>query len=136
MKRVALVLIAAVALGSAAFVSGAYGHKFKADSSVSIRFDKPKPNDPYALGGFSGDVNSEKPRCERKRKVTLVQRTATGTTNIGTDLTDADGAWQISQSGTTAPGDYYAKVAKRVIRKNTKHRHICRRAVSKDVSVK
>jgi len=128
--------MAAVALMSVTFVSGAFGHKFSADSSVSIKFDKPKPNDPYATGSFSGDVKSEKPRCEKNRTVTLLQRTATGSTNVGTDLTDANGAWQVPQTGTTAPGDYYATVAKRVIRKNSKHRHICKAAVSKDVTVK
>ncbi|MDQ3102362.1 MAG: hypothetical protein M3Q53_00795 [Actinomycetota bacterium] len=117
-------------------MSGAAGHKFKADTTVSVKYDKPKPNDPYATGSFGGNVNSEKPRCEKKRTVTLVQRTATGSTNVGTDLTDANGVWQISPSATVAPGAYFAKVAKRVIRKNTKHRHICKRAVSKDVTVK
>lgn len=136
MKRVAVVLMAAVALMSVVFVSGAAGHKFKAVSTVSVKFDKPKPNDPYAKGGFEGDVSSEKARCEKKRTVTVHQRTATGSTAVGTAVTDAAGAWRITPSGTVAPGDYYAQVAKRVIRKNTKHRHVCRAAVSKDVTVK
>lgn len=127
--------MASVALMSVAFAAVAVGHTFKADSTVSVKFNKPKPNDPYATGSFEGSVKSEKPRCEKKRTVTLVQRTATGSTNVGTDLTDANGAWEISTT-TVAPGAYYAKVAKRVIRKNTKHRHICKRAVSKDVTVK
>lgn len=134
MKRIAAVLTASVALMSVAFVSGAAGHKFKAETNVSVKFDKPKPNDPYATGGFEGKVSSDKPRCEKRRTVTLLQRTATGSTDLGTVLTDANGAWQISPSAV-APGTYYAKVAKRVIRKNTKHRHICKRAVSKDVKV-
>ena len=128
--------MAAVALASVAFVSGAAGHKFKADTTVSAKYNKPKKNDPYAKGGFEGKVSSEKPRCEKRRTVTLVQRTTTGSANVGDALTDATGAWQITPSATVAPGTYYVKVAKRVIRKNTKHRHICKRAVSKDVTVK
>lgn len=136
MKRIAVVLMAAVALMSVVFVSGAAGHKFKAASNVTVKFDKPKPNDPYAKGGFEGNVTSKKARCQKKRTVTVLQRTATGDAVVGTDVTDVNGAWQVTPSGTVAPGDYYAKVAKRVIRKNTKHRHICRRAVSNDVTVK
>lgn len=128
--------MAAVALMSVAFVSGAAGHKFKADTGVSVKFNKPKPNDPYATGSFEGKVDSERPRCEKGRTVTLVQRTTTGSADVGTALTDGNGAWQIAPSTIVAPGTYYAKVAKRVIRKNTKHRHICKRAVSKDVTVK
>lgn len=136
LKRVAVVLMASVALMSVVFVSGAVGHTFRADTTVSVKYDKPKPNDPNANGSFGGNVSSEKPRCEKKRTVTLVQRTATGPTNAGTTVTDASGAWKIAPSASVPPGSYYAKVAKRVIRKNTKHRHICKRAVSKDVTVK
>jgi len=128
--------MAVMALMSAVLVSGAAGHKFKATSTVSVKFDKPKPNDPYAKGTFEGNVSSEKARCEKRRTVTVYQRTATGSTTVGSDVTDVNGAWQVVPAGTVAPGDYYAQVAKRVIRKNTKHRHICRAAVSKDVTVK
>jgi len=37
---------------------------------------------------------------------------------------------------STAPGTYFATVAKKVLRKSTKHRHICRKAVSNDLQVK
>lgn len=128
--------MAAVALMSVAFVSGAAGHTFKADTTVSAKFNKPDKKDPAATGTFDGSVGSTTPRCVKMRKVTLYQRAADGSsTAVGTDLTDASGAWVIAPSNVV-PGDYYAKVAKRVIRKNSKHRHICKTAVSSDVTVK
>lgn len=128
--------MASVALMSVVFVSGAVGHTFRADTTVSVKYDKPKPNDPNVNGSFGGNVSSVMTRCVKGRTVTLFQRTATGSTKVGTAVTDINGAWQISPSASVAPGDYYAEVAKRVIRKDTKHRHICKGAVSTDVTVK
>ncbi len=136
MKRIAIFSIAAVALMSVAFVSGAAAHTFRADTAVSIKFEKAKGNDPTATSSFEGNVTSEKARCQKKRTVRVLQRTEGGATEVGSDLTDADGFWQVPLSGDVAPGAYYAKVTKRVIRKDTKHRHVCKRAVSKDVTVK
>lgn len=128
--------MASVALMSVVFVSGAAGHTFRADTAVSVKYAKPKPKDPIANGSFGGNVSSAMTRCQKKRKVTLFQRTTTGSTKVGTGVTDLNGAWQISPSASVAPGDYYAEVAKRVIRKTKKHRHICKGAVSADVTVK
>ncbi len=129
--------MASVALMSVVFVSGAVGHTFRADSTVTAKYDKPKPNDPNVNGSFNGIVSSAVARCQKGRTVTLFQRTATGNTTVGADVTDLNGAWQILPSASVAPGDYYVTVAKRVIRKDTKHRHICKGgAVSSDVTVK
>lgn len=129
-------MMAIVALTCAVFVSGAAGHKARFDTTVTAKFNKPNPKDPYATGNFDGTVNSKKPRCAKNRAVTLRMRAADGSsTVVGTDLTDANGAWVIAPS-TAAPGTYFAAVAKKVLRKNTKHRHVCKKAVSNDLKVK
>ena len=136
LKRVATVMMATLALMSVVFVAVAAGHTAKFDTTVTAKFNKPNPKDPYATGNFDGTVASKKARCQKNRKVTLLTRAADGSsTAVGTDLTDANGAWLITSS-STAPGTYFAKVAKKVLRKSTKHRHICKKAVSKDVTVK
>lgn len=129
--------MATVALMSVVFVSGAAGHVVRFDTTVSAKFNKPHKKPPGAtVGNFDGSVSSTKPRCEKMRTVKLFKRAADGSgTSVGTDLTDANGAWVITPS-RVAPGTYFAKVTKRVLRKNTKHRHICKRAFSKDVTVK
>jgi hypothetical protein len=135
MKRIGISIVAALTL-TGLFAAGADAHRVKFDSAVTAKYAKPDKKDPYAKGGFAGAVTSTKARCEKKRTVTLNLRAADGSTQVvGTDLTDAAGAWAILPA-TTAPGTYYAEVSKRVLRKSSKHRHVCRAAVSKDIKVK
>ena len=56
-------------------------------------------------------------------------------TVVGTVLSSANGDWSVKPSAV-APGTYFAQTAKRVLRKNNKHRHVCKKALSKDVTVK
>ncbi|MBA2522747.1 MAG: hypothetical protein H0V25_05385 [Solirubrobacterales bacterium] len=137
MRRVATLILATLVLSGAVFVTAAAGHKVKFDTTVTAKFNKADKKDPYAKPeNFDGAVNSPKARCVKNRKVTLQLRAANGTTSVvGTDLTDASGAWLI-QPTSVAPGTYFVQVAKKVLRKTTKHRHTCRKAVSKDVTVK
>lgn len=129
--------MASVALMSAVFVSGAVAHTFRADTTITAKYNKPKPKDPHATGTFDGTVTSAKARCVKARNVTLRMRTAAGSNPVvGSAVTDLNGAWVVTPSSTVAPGTYFAKVAKKVLRKSMKHRHICKAAVSKDVTVK
>ena len=129
-------MLAAAALMSVVLVAGAAGHTAKYESSVTAKFKK-AGNDPYAEPAtFDGTVDSLKPRCEKNRTVKLRLRAADGSsTVVATDLTDSAGAWVIQQSDPV-PGTYFAEAAKKVLRKNAKHRHVCRKAFSKDVKVK
>lgn len=128
--------MATVALMSVAFVSGAAGHTFRADTTVSAKFNKPKANDPTGKATFDGTVGSTVPRCVSMRTVTLYQRAANGSSApVGEAVTGSSGAWATMPS-TVTPGTYYAQVAKKVLRKSSKHRHICKMAVSSDVTVK
>lgn len=135
MQRIGTAVIAALAL-TGLFAAGADAHRIKFDSAVTAKYSKPDKKDPYAKGGFDGAVTSTKARCEKRRTVTLNLRAADGTTQVvGTDLTDATGAWAIVPASAT-PGSYFAEVSKRVLRKSKKHRHVCKAAVSRDVKVK
>ena len=130
-------MLATAALMSVVFVAAAAGHTARYDTTVTAKFNKADKKNPTAQpANFDGTVTSLKPRCEKNRKVNLRLRAADGSsTVVGTDLTDSAGAWKI-QPTSVAPGTYFAQAPKKVLRKSTKHRHICKKAVSKDVTVK
>ncbi len=130
MKQIGTLTLATVALLSVVFVAGAFGHVVRYDSTVTAKFDK-------KTSTFDGTVVSAKARCETNRKVNLrLRATDVSSTVVGTDLTDSLGAWVIQPTSAPAAGTYFAQAAKKVLRKNNKHRHICKRVVSKDVTVK
>ena len=136
MKRIGITIAATVALAGAMFVAEATAHKAKFDTAVSAKYNKPDKKDPYAVANFDGALSSSKARCEKNRTVTLYKREANGTsTVVGSDVTDLTGAWAV-QPSSVAPGTYYAQTAKKVLRKNRKHRHVCKAGVSRDISVK
>ena len=122
---------------SVVFIGAAAGHRAKFDSTVTAKFKK-AGNPPYAEPAtFDGTVDSVKPRCERNRTVNVRLRAADGSsTVVATDLTDSAGAWVIQLTTDPTPGTYFAEATRKVLRKNPNHRHICRKAVSKDVKVK
>ena len=130
MKRLGTLMLATVALMSVVFVAGAAGHRVKFESTVTAKFDK-------QTNAFDGAVASPKPGCVTGRTVNLRMRATDGsTTVVGTAVTDSTGAWVIQPTSAPAAGTYFAEAAKKVLRKNTKHRHVCAPAVSKDVKIK
>jgi hypothetical protein len=136
MRRAGAAIAAVVAIMSVVLVAGATAHKVKYDTAVTIKYDKPNKNDPYAKAAFDGRLSSDKARCEKNRTVDVYRREVNGSeTLIGSDATDVTGAWGI-QPGSVAPGTYFAYTAKKVLRKKKKHRHICKAGTSKDLKVK
>ena len=130
MKRARTAILATLALMSVVLVDRAAGHTARYDSTVTAKFDK-------NTDAFDGAVASTKRRCVKNREVTVRLRATDGsTTAVGTEATDAAGDWVIQPASAPAAGTYFAEAAKKVLRKNSKHRHICRVAVSKDVKVK
>ena len=122
-------ILATVALMSVVFVAGAAGHTARFDSTVTAKFHK-------QTDVFDGVVASDKRRCAKNRTVTVWLRATDGsTTELGTEKTDDAGVWVIQPASAPAAGTYFAEAAKKVLRKNSKHRHICRVAASKDVKV-
>jgi hypothetical protein len=129
-KRAGIVILATVALISMVFVAGAAGHRVKFESTVTAKFDK-------QANTFDGTVASAKRGCVATRTVNLRLRASDGSTAVvGTTVTDSTGAWVIQPTSAPAAGTYFAEAAKKVLRKNSKHHHVCASAVSKDVKVK
>jgi hypothetical protein len=136
MKRAGAAIAAIVVVMSVVLVAAAAAHKVRFDTSATIKYDKPAKNDPYAKAAFKGNLTSAKARCEKNRTVSVYRREANGSeTVIGSDATDVTGAWGM-EPGSVAPGTYFAHTAKKVLRKNKKHRHICRAGTSRDLKVK
>ena len=133
MRRVTAVILATVVLMCAAFVAVAIAHTVKYDSTVTIQLKK----NGNAPDSFAGKVISTHQRCEMNRTVKVFQRSG-GATNLrlGTDQTDTSGNWELQLPGAAAPGTYYAVATREVLRKTANHLHVCRKAVSNDLTIK
>lgn len=71
--------------------------------------------------GFEGQVDSSK-RCTKNREVSIFRRGQTD--ELATLTSDEDGNF-VAPSLPRQNGDYHAKVAKRVLKKNDDHKHTC-----------
>lgn len=134
MRRISTSILIATALMCVVFVAGAGAHTVRYDSAITAKFKKETGKDPAT---FDGTVTSSVPRCAGTRKVDLRRLAADGSsTVIANAVTDATGTWTIQRSTTVAPGTYVAEATKKVLRKNKKHRHICAKATSKQITIK
>jgi hypothetical protein len=131
---------AAVYAAVAMLVVGAVGagivnaHKKKIKSTVTISWDDNDvpPGQTSTEGDrFVGDVGSKK-KCRNDR---LVQVKRVGVGTIGSDETNDHGHYRVQRSGEAASGDYFAKAKKKVIKKNKKHKHVCKKAISPKITV-
>lgn len=109
----------------------ASAHTAKIDSTVSLKVTK---NNQEA-DTLTGKVMSDKPRCESERGIKIFERVDGSGLLAGTTTTDADGNYEFSFGGDIPPGTYYARATRKVLRSNDNHRHVCRKATSKDVDV-
>ena len=129
MKRLSIILVALAAF-MALSAGVASAHKVRHSSTVTINFD----DDPYG-DTFFGTVNSPKPACERNRTVRVKREAGATDPVFGSDITDEDGDYSVSTGAQAAPGDYYAKAKRRVLKRNNNHKHICRAAKSPLITV-
>ena len=135
LRRTGTLLLTA-ALMSVVFAATAVAHNVKYDSTITAKYKK-EGKDPVAdPATFSGTVDSEKAPCRANRNVSLrlIGQDGMGY-EVAADQTDSSGAWEIQQPSFTV-GTYYAQVGKKVLRKNTNHSHVCKKAVSPNVDVK
>jgi hypothetical protein len=120
-------LIAILALGS--LVGVAEAHKFVSPSASTIRYRE-------ASGTFQGRVESDRDRCERRRFIKVVHRTADGREVVGKTRSNKRGRWKVAVGN--ANGIYRAIVKRRA---NTagpdtqQHSHICERGRSPEIAV-
>jgi hypothetical protein len=128
-------MLAAFAVMSIAFVAVASAHTVKFDTKVTAKYTPGNPSDETEMPSFDGKVISAKQRCQEKREVLVKLRQGDDTFIVGTDITDADGNWSVSQQNYF-PGEYFAVAPKVLFRDTAKHRHVCKRDVSKEMTVK
>jgi hypothetical protein len=131
MTRLKTGLVATLAATCMVFTAVAEGHNVKYDSAVTAKYNKATKSTPAS---FDGTVTSAKPRCAKGRTVNLRLRTTDGSTVVATDLTDANGLWA-TEVQNLQPGTYFAEVTRKVLRKTDTHRHVCKKAFSKDIKV-
>ena len=132
MRKLITALIAVLAVGAVGFAAVAAAHTVRFDSAISAKYERPTKTKTAA---FAGEVSSPKARCMKNRTVNVRLRQTDGSSVVvGSGSTDAAGEWRI-EFADLAKGTYFAQVKKKALRKNKKHKHICKRAFSKDVKV-
>ena len=131
-------MLAAFAVMSIAFVAVASAHTIKFDTKVTAKYTPAKPSDETSRPRFDGTVTSDKLSCQKNREVLVKLRQGDDTFIAGTDETDAEGNWSVTQppGNTFLPGEYFAVAPKELLRDTAKHRHVCRKDVSKEMTVK
>jgi len=128
----ALTTLAATALACAVIAPAAEAHTIKYETTVTAKVKKGGKD----AGTISGAVDSTSPRCVIDREVKVFQHVDNADDLLlGSDRTDDAGVWELPTLSLTT-GSYYALAAKSVLKKNKRHRHVCKRAASKDLSVK
>jgi hypothetical protein len=133
LKRTAGIALAIAVMAAAVIAPAAGAHTVKYDSTVTAKLKKGGKD----ANTFSGVVDSTKAKCVMNRTVDVYLRVDNADDSlIGSDATSDLGEWEIIPAGELAPGTYYATAPKTVLKKNKKHRHVCKRATSKDVTVK
>jgi hypothetical protein len=127
LRIVAVAALACAAFALLAVVAAA--HTARYDSTVTIRFQ----SDHGKHGAFKGKVISQKDRCTVHRTVAVRKRVDGPDELIGTDLTNKDGRWELEARG--APGAYYARARRKVLRKSADHLHVCKPAISQGLVI-
>jgi hypothetical protein len=102
---------------SLAIALPAAGHKVVFPTNLQLKIDELSA----AQDTFSGRIDSPRARCEVGRVVNV---THAGTT-IATATTDFAGNWTVVGPHPPKGDDVTAFAPKRVLKKNSKHRHRC-----------
>jgi hypothetical protein len=129
MKRIAGVVVMA-AFMSVSLVAMATAHTVTYDTKVTMHVAQNGSEDDF----FEGEVLSNSDRClDRTVSIFRVVEGGDDELYFGT-FTDENGAYG-AYTGETPAGTYYASVGGLVTRKNGKHKHVCKSAVSPEVVV-
>lgn len=133
MRRIGTIVLATAALAGGTLVGTAQAHTLRYDSVLTAKFKKGGKDG----SSFEGTLASSKAKCVAGRKVTVLRVVEPGEdASLASSLTDAAGDWSILAGADVPPGTYYARTPKVVLKKNSKHRHVCKRAVSEPITVK
>jgi hypothetical protein len=124
MKRIAGVAVMA-ALMSVSLVATATAHTVTYDAKVTMHVNTNGSEDDF----IEGEVLSDSDRClDRAVSVFRVVEGGDDEFYFGT-FTDDDGLYG-AYTGETPAGTYYASIGRLVLRKNNKHKHVCKAATS------
>lgn len=129
------VLITSLAL-AVSLVAGAalsLAHTKKYESKVTIRFVEGGTGEYTGPDKFAGKVKSEKERCIKGRTV-RVFRDSDDVEKIGEAETNKRGRWKLEQPDAEE-GDYFARAKREFLKREEGHRHVCRKAQSKTITV-
>jgi hypothetical protein len=121
--RIRLVVLAvAVCAIVLAVALPAIGHKVKYPTNLQLKIDS--VND--TTDQYSGKVTSTKARCIVGRTITI--------TNLGvaiaTTVSNAAGDWAVTGPKAPKTTDVIASTPRKILKKNTKHRHKCAAAAT------
>jgi hypothetical protein len=86
---------------------------------------------------FTGDVVSDKAKCERGRKVVVKKVTPGSDFKVGSDRTNRRGAFKVGHGGRAhGDGKFYAKVKKKRFTNNKGRVIVCEKARSRTITVR
>jgi hypothetical protein len=120
-RVLAVALSAATLVGAGSAVSA---HDFHANANVILEYH-------HSEGGwFSGNVTSLEDFCHRFRKIVLRKRGPDGSVVIAKTRTDKNGVYVVDTKKTKGP---YYTVARRKVKDQGSHKHVCKTAISNEV---
>jgi hypothetical protein len=129
--RLAVYLAAAIVVVAAVGAGSVTAHKKKIKATITVQWNDNEG--PYTSGDiFSGDVTTKK-KCRKDRRVKVFR--AQGDQLIGTDGTNSQGHYVVEVGGEASPGDYFAKLKKKALKKSKKHKHVCKKAISPTITI-
>jgi hypothetical protein len=128
-RAVLAVLVGAALCG---IVAGtALAHKKLIPSTVALSYQGTDYGDT-----MSGTVASGNRGCVAGRAMTLLRSTGGDSTAYAEATSSASGGFKFDPKGQVfQQGTYYARAARKVLKKNKRHRHICKAAASATVVV-
>ena len=129
MRRIVIGLsVVGLVMAVGAGIATAHKTKFPSTATLAI-------NDKDA----AGTVTSSKGKCRKNRTVKVFRQAEGGSafkpTLVATTESDKGGRWQTKLAGKTKGQTFFAKAAKKVLRKNRRHKHICKPAFSGTITV-
>ena len=85
--------------------------------AMAVRYPTDLTMDTLTTAGTSGQVSSNHPRCVNNRQVRVWTRATRRAplTFVGSDRADSSGHWELNQA--LAPGNYIARVHRRIFRR-------------------
>ena len=130
MRRIVIALaVVGLVMTLGAGLAAAHKTKFPTTATLAAINDK----------DAAGTVDSDKPKCFKQRTVKVFRQAEGGPafkpTEVATTESDNGGKWQAKLAGKTKGETFFAKATKKKLRKNRRHKHICKPAKTDTITV-